>query len=139
MNLKSVKKLLRSANSRRSSSLHVSEFPYWLCWMKILLYQILMCHHNIVSIFKKSNVLSYDILDLLSFFFLRPNMALNGLSYVILRPQQLPEVHRLMYQSFHLDEPMTNHLQLCQVIESNLKAIMNIFIRIDYNKWKYFL
>jgi len=41
-------------------------------------------------------------------------MSLNQLSYLVLRPQQLPDVHRLMYQSFHRDEPMTNHLQLCQ-------------------------
>ena len=37
------------------------------------------------------------------------------ISYVVLRPHQLAEVHRLMYQSFHLDEPMTSHLKLCRV------------------------
>jgi len=41
-------------------------------------------------------------------------MSLNRLNYLVLRPHQLPEVHRLMYQSFHRDEPMTNHLHLCQ-------------------------
>jgi len=44
------------------------------------------------------------------------NMARNmkNISYTIVRPHQLPEVHKLMYQSFHKDEPMTNHLGLCK-------------------------
>merc|ERR1712183_426472 len=44
------------------------------------------------------------------------NMARNmrDISYTIVRPHQLPEVHKLMYQSFHKDEPMTNHLGLCK-------------------------
>ena len=37
------------------------------------------------------------------------------LDFSVLRPNQLGDVHRLMYQSFHIDEPMTSHLQLCQV------------------------
>jgi len=41
-------------------------------------------------------------------------MSLNPLSYLIVRPHQLPQVHGLMYKSFHRDEPMTNHLHLCQ-------------------------
>ena len=44
-------------------------------------------------------------------------MSLNPLSYLIVRPHQLPQVHGLMYKSFHRDEPMTNHLHLCQVRE----------------------
>ena len=43
------------------------------------------------------------------------DMSVTDLSYFILRPGQMAEVHDLMYQSFHLDEPMTNHLKLCQV------------------------
>merc|ERR1712002_864731 len=44
------------------------------------------------------------------------NMAKNmrNISYTIVRPHQLPVVHKLMYQSFHKDEPMTNHLGLCK-------------------------
>ena len=45
----------------------------------------------------------------------------RDLSYVILRPDQLPDVHRLLYESFLLDEPMTSHLQLCQVCERNIE------------------
>ena len=40
----------------------------------------------------------------------------KNISYTIIRPHQLPEVHKLMYQSFHKDEPMTNYLGLCKVI-----------------------
>ena len=42
-------------------------------------------------------------------------MSVTDLAYLILRPGQMAEVHGLMYQSFHLDEPMTNHLKLCKV------------------------
>ena len=42
-------------------------------------------------------------------------MSVTDLSFLILRPGQMAEVHGLMYQSFHLDEPMTNHLKLCKV------------------------
>merc|ERR1711936_1515855 len=38
----------------------------------------------------------------------------KNISYLIVRPHQLPEVHKLMYQSFHRDEPMTKHLGLCK-------------------------
>jgi len=38
----------------------------------------------------------------------------RNISYSIVRPHQLPEVHKLMYQSFHKDEPMTRHLGLCK-------------------------
>merc|ERR1712215_120731 len=36
----------------------------------------------------------------------------KNISYLIVRPHQLPEVHKLMYQSFHQDEPMTKYLGL---------------------------
>ena len=39
----------------------------------------------------------------------------ENLSYEIVRPNQLPQIHRMLYQSFHLDEPMTKHLKLHQV------------------------
>ena len=41
-----------------------------------------------------------------------------NLSYEIARPHHLPQIHRLLYQSFHRDEPMTHHLKLHQVIRS---------------------
>ena len=50
-----------------------------------------------------------------------PEAETNGINlkenvlYEIVRPNQLPQIHRLLYQSFHLDEPMTKHLQLHQV------------------------
>ena len=42
---------------------------------------------------------------------------LNALTtrYEILRSHQLPIVHKLLYESFFVDEPMTRHLGLCQV------------------------
>jgi len=38
----------------------------------------------------------------------------KNIAYTIVRPHQLPVVHKLMYQSFHKDEPMTNFLGLCK-------------------------
>ena len=36
-------------------------------------------------------------------------------SYEIVRPHHLEAIHKLMYESFHVDEPMTKHLGLNQV------------------------
>jgi len=38
----------------------------------------------------------------------------RAIRYEIVRPHLLPVVHKLMYQSFHVDEPMTKHLGLCK-------------------------
>ena len=45
-----------------------------------------------------------------------------NLSYEIARPHHLPQIHRLLYQSFHRDEPMTHHLKLHQVQCSDLQT-----------------
>jgi len=34
------------------------------------------------------------------------------LKYEIVRPNSLPSIHKLMYQSFWVDEPQTRHLEL---------------------------
>ena len=50
-------------------------------------------------------------------------------SYTIIRPDDLPQVHRLMYQSFHLDEPMTKELGLNEVREESSFRIMLSVVR----------
>jgi len=37
------------------------------------------------------------------------------LAYEIARPISLPAIHKLMYQSFWVDEPMTRHLGMNKV------------------------
>ena len=54
------------------------------------------------------------------------NKLETDLSYLVIRPHQMAEVHRLMYESFHLDEPMTNHLKLCQVSSLCLLLVLNL-------------
>ena len=65
--------------------------------------------------------------------------SVSELSYVIVRPDKLPDVHSLLYESFHLDEPMTSHLQLCQVrnIFIKIKTSNQEIDRIENDSWKY--
>ena len=48
--------------------------------------------------------------------------------YEIVRPHQLAIVHQLLYESFYVDEPMTRHLDICQVQYSTPQFILIFFL-----------
>lgn len=47
------------------------------------------------------------------------------IKYEIVRPNSLPSIHKLMYQSFWVDEPQTRHLELNKVQKLHIVRTAN--------------
>ena len=84
----------------------------------------LVCLHGTISVHSQGHPISFVLINLFAETINMPEAETSisekeNLSYEIVRPNQLPQVHRMLYQSFHLDEPMTRHLKLHQVCKNS--------------------